>query len=65
MDMNETAGQLYESRRKETLRQLDKIRRIICEKSDADQARTPNSYEHAGDLGHVNAELAELITFSS
>ena len=59
MDANETYGQ----RRKELLEKLVIIRLLMLEKLDADQARTPASWGHAGSLGHINEELDDIIEF--
>lgn len=60
-----TAEQAYKSDRDLFFAKLDTLRRTVCEKTDAAQNRTPKNWGHAGNLGHVNEQLDELISFLS
>ena len=55
------ANDLYGKRRQETLDKLAELHRLLCEKSDAAQAKTPTHYTHAGSLGHVAARGLEGV----
>ena len=70
--MNETIGPaenkaeiLYGEKRQAALDSLDEIRRLICEKSDANQNQTPTHYTHAGSMEYVAYQLGDVIQFLS
>jgi hypothetical protein len=55
--------QAYRTRRTVVLAKLEAIQRHICEVSDADEARTPSHWGHAGDMAHVNDLLSDITDF--
>ena len=55
----------YQNNRQIALDNLETIRRLICEKMDACESRTPQSWGHAGSMNHINKELENIISFIS
>ena len=58
-----TANEAYGIRRQETLDKLAELHRLLCEKADADQARTPRHWTHAEELAYINGQLDNIIEF--
>ena len=59
-----TAEQAYKSDRELVLENLATINGLL-KKADESQARTPKSWGHVGNLGYVNEQLEEIISFLS
>jgi hypothetical protein len=59
-----TAEQAYKSDRELFIKNMQALA-ILLSKADANQAKTPKSWGHAGNLGHANEELENLIQFLS
>ena len=55
--------QAYCTRRTVILAKLEAIQHHIYEVSDANEARTPAHWGHAGNMGHVNELLTEITDF--
>ena len=59
-----TAEQAYQNDREQMLAKLETLEWLL-KKSDASQAKSPESWGHAGNLGYVNNTLDEIIRFLS
>ena len=55
--------QAYLTRRTVILAKLEAIQHHIYEVSDANEARTPADWGHAGDMAHVNDLLSDITDF--
>ncbi len=56
------AHETYRARRIRLKEQLLKILDLVAI-ADELEAETPEYYTHSGSLGHINAELADIIKF--
>ena len=61
-ELGNSAEKVYKSRRKEA---NDKIKRITAalKKKDAQAAKNPGTWGHAGDMGSVIESLDEILQF--
>jgi len=62
--MSNRAEQAYKENRQAALDALAEIHRLICENSDAKQARTPQHYTHAGSMEYIAHSLNEIAEFT-
>ena len=53
----------YKQHRTEVLEKLQTIERLIADKMDADEARSPRSWGHAGSMHYVSEMLDDVIEF--
>ena len=53
----------YKQHRTEVLEKLQQIERMIADKMDTDEARSPRNWGHAGSMYHVSELLDDVVEF--